>query len=333
MPHARLRTALATLAAFAAAALPACGGDPEDPELVRLDDRVFWGRYAIDAEHTEGGIYDDAEHAFYVGSLITGGVYRIDGATGRQTTLFEPAEPGAWWTLGMDLDPAERLLWVCAMDDRRALDEAHDYAGWLWGIDLVTGERVVREALGAAADGGTCTDVAVAADGTVYVNDRQNPRLYRRAPGGPVRLLVEDERLAGGVVGQNALLVTPDQRALLSLIYLPSRLVRVGLPDLEVSEVDIDGDFFDGVPPLSGADGMCHSPDGIHVMFTSQLNHLVPTDASWRAATSTTVDVDGSQTDCVATPAGPYLLNGQAVPFALGQETEPSALLRFDGPL
>lgn len=315
-------------------ALTACNDDPLVPDLVRVDDRAYHGRYAIAAEHTEGGIYDPADHAFYVGSLRTGGVYRIDANSGAQTTLFEPADdPGTWWTLGMDIDLVDRMLYVCAMDDRRALDEDHDYAGWLWGFDLDTGDRIIREALGDAADGGTCTDVAVADDGTVYINDRQNPRMYARPAGGPIALIVEDETLAGDLVGQNALVVTPDQTALLSLVYLPSKLVRIDLGDYSVREVEIDGDFFDGVPPLSGADGMTLDGDGVLVMFTSQLNRLVPLDGSWREAVSTTIEVDSGMTDIVQTPAGPYLLNGQAVMFALGQDPDPSALLRFEGEL
>ena len=324
---------------FLAAALAApcllagCEDDPEIPAIVEIDDRSFWGQYPITADFTEGGIYDPAAHAFYVGSLGSGGVYRVDAETGVQTTLFEPAEAGSWWTLGMDLDVVDNRLYVCAMDDRRELDEEHDYAGYLWGFDLGTGERIIRQPLGEAADGGTCTDVAVAEDGTVYVNDRQNPRLYAFADGA-LEMIVENDLLAGGLVGQNALVVTRDQSALLSLVYLPSRLVRIDLADLSVSEVDVDGDFSDLTPALSGADGMAHDGDGgVLVMFTTQLNRLVPVTPAWREAVSTTVDVDGSMTDVVQTPAGPYLLNGQAVRFALGSDTDPSALRRFVGEL
>lgn len=324
---------LLLLATLTAPCLLACGDDPEAPPLVEVDDRNFWGQYPINAAHTEGGIYDPAGHAFFVGSLGSGGVYRVDAETGVQSTLFEPAEPGVWWTLGMDLDVVDNRLYVCAMDDRRELDEAHDYAGWLWGFDLASGERVVRLALGDAADGGTCTDVAVAEDGTVYVNDRQNPRLYAYADGA-LEMIVEDDELAGGLVGQNALVVTPDQSALLSLVYLPSKLVRIDLGDYSVREVEIDGDFSDLTPALSGADGMAlDGEDGVLVMFTSQLNRLVPVTPAWREAVSTTVDVEGGQTDIVETPAGHYMLNGQAVDFALGSDPDPSVLRRFVGEL
>lgn len=327
-----LRPFLSAALALCAFSGLACDDDPADPGLVEIDDRSYWGQYPITADHTEGGIYDPAGHAFFVGSLGSGGVYRIDAATGVQTTLFEPDEPGVWWTLGMDLDVVDNTLYVCAMDDRRELDEEHEYAGWLWAFDLATGERVIRQALGEAADGGTCTDVAVAEDGTVYVNDRQNPRMYA-FDDGDLELIAEDDALAGGLVGQNALVVTPDQSALLSLVYLPSRLVRIDLGDYSVSEVDIDGDFSDLTPALSGADGMTLDGEDALVMFTSQLNRIVPVTPAWREAVSTTVDVESGMTDIVQTPAGPYLLNGQAVTFALGGDPDPSVLRRFVGEL
>jgi sugar lactone lactonase YvrE len=298
-------------------------------------ERRFAGRYALDAEFTEGGIYDPAGHAFFFGSLSTGGVYRVDANTGEQTTLFEPDGPGVWWTLGMDIDPVDGRLYVCAMDDRRELDEEHDYAGYLWGFDLATGDRVVDRDLRAAADGATCTDVAVGVDGTIFVNDRENPRLYTyRTQSEELTQWVEDDALSGGIVGQNALVALPDGSGVLSLIYLPSRLVHVALPDGRITEVDIDGDFFDGLPALSGADGMTLDDDGsLLVAFTSQLNRVRPTLADWSTAESTTVDVPAGMTDVVHTPGGVYLLNGQAVSFALGRDPEPFALVRFEGDL
>ncbi len=311
---------------------PADGALP-DPDAAIIVERNFHDSYPIVADFTEGGIYDPTGHAFFVSSLASGGVYRIDANTGAESTLFEPDEPGVWWTLGMDLDVPANMLYVCAMDDRRELDEDHDYAGYLWGFDLDTGERVLSRALGDAAIGGTCTDVAVAADGTVYVNDRENPRLYAMPPGEQLELVLIDDALSGGIVGQNALLVLPDQSALLSLVYLPSRLVRISLPELVVSEVEIEGDFFDGLPALSGADGMAMSGGSLLVMFTSQLNRIRPLTGDWVDAISSTVDVESGMTDVVHTPEGDYLLNGQAVQFGFGRDHDPSLLLRYEGDL
>lgn len=323
--------------------LAACNGTPADPAIdptpepapdpVQVDGRTFLGEYPIRADFAEGGVYDPEGHAFFVGSLATGAVYRVDAATGRQTTVFEPDEPGVWSTLGMDLDAFDNRLWVCAMDDRRGLGEAHDFAGHLWGIDLATGRRAIERPLGNAAEGGTCSDVAAARDGAVYVNDRDNPRVYMYADG-QLELLVEDAALTGRAGGQSALVMTPDQGALLSLVYRPARLVRVDLDDLSVSVVDIDGPFSDDAGVDFGADGIALDGEGgALVAFTSQLNRLVPASPAWRGARSTTVNVEGGLTDVIATPAGPYLLNGQSLAFTAGDDPRPARLRRFDGEL
>lgn len=292
------------------------------------DGGVFRERYPLGARYPEGGTFDPTGNAFYVGSLGDGTVRRVDPATGAETVVFTESAPGRWWTLGMDVDVTRRRLWVCAMDDRSPPPRA----GSIWVFDLTTGARVANHALSAARPDATCTDVAVAADGVGYVVDREQPNVYRvELTAGP-SLFVTDPALAAGVVGQNSVVVLPDQSALLSLVYLPSSLVRVGLADRSVRRVTIDGMFRDPTL-LAGADGMTLANGSAWVAFTSRLVRVRPTGADWSAATATYADVPSGMTDVVNSPGGLYLLNGQAVRFALNNPPEPFALARFDGDL
>lgn len=293
---------------------------------------VWLDVYPIQAQFPEGGIYDTEDHAFYVGSLGDGSVHRIDAATGDETVMFTPDEPGVWWTLGMDVDVERRLLWVCAMDDQRDMtDDDPPYDGYVWVFDLLTGERVANHDLSDAFATATCTDVAVTEDGTAYVVDREHPNIYRINDAG-VSLFTSDDKLDGLVVGQNAVSVLPDESALLVIVYLDSELLRVDLTTGAVTEVDIDGSFFDAAF-LGGADGMTLADGSAWVAFTSELVRVDPTTAGWGQAKATEVDVDSGMTDVVATPNGLYLLNGQAVKFALDQDTDPFQLVRFTGAL
>lgn len=287
-------------------------------------------RYPLEARFPEGGTYDPVEGAFYVGSLDDGSVHRVDRATGAETVFFEETAPGTWWTLGMDVDVARRRLLVCAMDDQREVtSEDPPYLGYVWEFDLGTGTRTAVYDLSDAAVRATCTDVTSTSDGTLYVTDREHPNVYRIADG-RVELFATDDLLAGGVVGLNAIVPTPSEDALLAIVYLRSRLVRIDLATRAVSDVVIDGDFSDLTPALSGADGMAMLPDGrLLVAFTSQLNTLVATTADWRAASSSTVDVAEGMTDVIVAEGVPYLLNGQSVRFALGQDPDPFELVRF----
>lgn len=307
------------------AANPDAGADADVP-------RSFRASYSLSARFTEGGTYDPATHSFFVGSLADGTVHRVDAETGAQRLLFRESAAGTWWTLGMDVHVARRRLAVCAMDDRRARgDSAHPYDGFVWVFDLDTGARVARHALADAFGTATCTDVAYAADGTLYVCDREHPMIYRVDTAGVVTTFIADSLLSGSVVGQNALVMLPDQSALLSLIYLPSRIVRVGIRDRNVANVSLRGSFFDGLPPLSGADGMTLSGTDLLVAFTSQVTRVRPSLGDWSAASTATVDVPSGMTDIVHTPGGDYLLNGQSLVFALGATPDPSRLVRFVG--
>lgn len=206
------------------AAAPADGDAEADAsdeaDAAEPDPRNFRPVYPLEAEFTEGRIYDDVDHAFYVGSLADGSVHRVDANTGLDELFFSPDEPGVWWTLGMAVDAC------CA-----------------------------------------------------------------------------------------------------------AQQVHIRLPDGALTEVDIDGDFFDGLPPLSGADGMAWDGGSVLVAFTSQLNRITPVLGDWGRATSDTVDVPVGMTDVVTTPGGAYLLNGQAVDFAFDFVPDPFRLVRFDGDL
>lgn len=292
----------------------------------------FQATYDFEGEFPEGGIYDAEGHRFFVGSLGDGAVRQIDAQSGAETVLFEESAEGTWWTLGMDVDPRTDRLYVCAMDDRRGSSDAVPYDGYVWVFDLITGERIANHDLGDVRDDATCTDVVVAADGSAYVCDRENPRIYRIAPSGELSVLADDPLLGGGI-GQNALVVLPDQSALLSLIYLSAKIVHVDLADGAVRDVEIDGGFIDRAPALSGADGMAWDDGTVLVAFTSQLTRVTPSTADWIHADALSVDVEAGMTDVVMTPAGAYLLNGQAVTFALGGEPEPSRLVRVEGEL
>lgn len=303
---------------------------PEDAPPADAGPRSFRASYPLLVRFPEGGTYDPRSHRFFVGSLGDGSVRQIDAATGLEEGFYQESATGRWWTLGMDVDVARRRLAVCSMEDRRSLgDSSRPYAGYVLVFDLDTGIRVARHALAGAFDRATCTDVAYAADGTVYVCDREHPRIYQLSPRGALTTFVTNDRLAGGVVGQNAIVVLPDQSALLSLVYLPSRLVRVDLRTRAVADVSIRGDFFDGLPLLSGADGMTLSGDSLIVAFTSQVTRLRPSLGDWSAASATTTDVPEGMTDVVHTPGGDYLLNGQAVAFAFERATTPFQLVRL----
>ncbi len=289
---------------------------------------TFEDSYSLTAQYPEGGTYDPLEGDFYIGSLGDGSVHRVNANTGAEEVIFTESAPGKWWSLGMDVDVVRRRLWVCAMDDR----SPNPRAGFIWIFDLNTGMRVKNYALDFAAASATCTDVALTQDGNGYVSDREQGNVYRVDFDGGPTLFTSSPDLSASVVGQNSLVVLPDQSALLDILYLPSSLVRIDLLDGSVRPVDITGKFSD-FSPLAGADGMAYSNGSVYVAFTSNFIRVTPTVADWSQATSVSENVPSGMTDVIATPGGLYLLNGQSVRFALGTTPDPFALVRYTGAL
>ncbi len=296
------------------------GGAPEKP----ID---FQDSYALDAQFPEGGAYDAETGAFYVGSLLDGSVHSVDATTGAESVLFSESAAGTWWTLGMDVDVARRKLWVCAMND-----DDDPRSGHVWIFDLETGARTAAYDLRDAAEDASCTDVAVTSDGLAYVTDREQGNVYVVDEDLGPTLFTSSPDLEAALVGQNSVVVLPDESALLAILYSPSSLARIDLTTGEVSTVEIDGKFSD-FSFLAGADGMTYRDGSVYVAFTSVLIRVTPSFADWSQATSEYEDVPSGMTDVISTPGGLYLLNGQAIRFALGSETDPFELKRYTGSL
>ncbi len=295
-------------------------------------DPTFLDQYPLTAQFPEGGIYDPVDHAFYVGSLGDGSVHRVDAGTGEETVFFEESAPGAWWTLGMAVDEQRRRLWVCAMENLAGTGADPAYDGYVWVFDLETGTRQAVFPLSDADPEATCTDLTLTADGSAYVVDRDFGNVYKVDVDNGPSLFASDDVLVAAFVGQNAAITLPDESAIVVAIYLPSRLARVDLQTGAVLDIDISGDFADAAF-LAGADGMVYSNGDLYVTFSSELVKVSPVLADWSAVVAVAVDVPDGMTDVVSTPGGLYLLNGQAIRYALDQAPDPFALTRFTGNL
>jgi len=282
----------------------------------------------LEGTYPEGGAFDPSEELFFVGTLEGGDVYRIDPRDGASELFFEGSKPGMWMTLGMAIDDQRRRLWVCAADRQE-----DPYTGEVWVIDLDSGVREHVIELMAGDEAAWCEDIAVAGDGRAYATDRENPNIYRIDESWEASLFASDDALGSNLIGQNGIVVLPGDEMLIAAVHLPSRLNRVSLADGTVTPIEIEGDFIDaGIG--SGADGMVYVDGALYVIFDGELARVEPTLGDWSAVYSTAVELPRGLTDVVDTPAGLYLINGQAIRFAFGQEPNgPFQLVRYTGDL
>ncbi len=282
--------------------------------------------YPLEVTYPEGGAFDPVDGVFVMGTLEGGSVFTVDPLDGQATVLHEPSEPGTWISLGMAVDAPRHRLWVCA-----ANRDTRPFTGEIWVFDLSAGERTHVVPLMYDGAPAWCEDVAVASNGTAFATDRENPNIYVVDDSFSAELLVSDELLGSPILGQNGIIVLPGDEALLAAIHAPASLNHVSIADGTVTPVEISGDFTD-VGLGVGADGMVWVDDALFVVFDGKLARVTATTDDWSAAESTTVEWPRGLTDVLATPAGLYLLNGQAIQFALGQrQLGPFELRRFNG--
>jgi sugar lactone lactonase YvrE len=203
----------------------------------------------------EGVAYDPATKSFFVSSIRKRKVVRVD-ASGQVTDFVKPAQGGLRSAAGIAADPKRRSLWVAseAMPHMEGFRKGDPPASALFEFDLDTG-MLRRELRPPASDPPAAfDDLAVAADGRVYVNDGRNPRIWTLAPGArALELFVESDAFRG----TQGLASTPDGKSLYVSDY--SRLFRVDVASKRVTPL--------AVPPdaaLNGVDGLVYAGGSLY---------------------------------------------------------------------
>lgn len=231
----------------------------------------------------ESVAFDPLSRAFYTGSLVLGNVLRTDAVTGAQSELFAGNGPGEWLVLGLEVDAPRRRLWVCTVQGKTMI------RGEVWLFDLDSGERTLTVDLEDAAPGALCTDFAVHSDGSVYVTDREAGRIHHIDPEVPngLSIYVSDPQLAPELIGQNGIVLSPNEHALISEKYLPQKLVRVDLTipaSPVVTTLDLDFGDLDG-----GADDMVVRDGRAYLVMEDRIAEVTFDDEDWTSGSVTGV--------------------------------------------
>jgi hypothetical protein len=131
----------------------------------------------------------------YVGSW-KGIVYRARPGEALATPWIKPsAENGLLTILGVLPDDRAGWVWVCSVP-APARDPPAPGTSALMAFDMKTGEQ--RLNLSFPAPASVCNDITLAKDGTAYISDTPNGRIFRvRAQMKSLELFVQDEQLKG----------------------------------------------------------------------------------------------------------------------------------------
>lgn len=292
--------------------LVACaGGDPKSSDSAAgSDDTVpLAASYTLEGDtlFPEGIAWSDSERAFFVGSLTEGSIVRVD-PDATQTTVFQP-DSGVWMTLGMKVDEGAGELLVCAVEDYGT--EAPQSV--LQRFAVADGSLLEQVEL---APGAVCNDVAVAADGRVWITEREGPRLWTVAPGGSTaEVFAEGALLEPEVIGCNGVVVV-DENTVLVGKYAPGRILRFDPADPgSLEEVAVGGDGLGSLP--DGADGMFLDGDTLLVAANGTWFTVESSDG-WATATTTAHTPPAAIAAVTVAEGRRFGLKGEVVPFVLG---------------
>jgi len=134
-----------------------------------------------------------SDGTLFIGSYGTGGIYRAAAGQDVATLWIAPTDDGLGRVLGLLVDEPRGQLWACTAG-AQATPEQAAAPGSIRALDLATGRTLARHAF---EDGGSCNDMTVAEDGTVYATDFARGRILRLRPGDTTfRTWAADARLA-----------------------------------------------------------------------------------------------------------------------------------------
>jgi streptogramin lyase len=121
----------------------------------------------------------------FIGRLGEGGVVQANPRTGAVALFVAPGAGGSRSITGVFADDTSGTLWVCS-NDLSALggpSDSRDRGSALKGFDLRTG--TAKRSIPLPGPQAFCNDIAVDANGAVYVTDSAAPNVLRLPPRAP----------------------------------------------------------------------------------------------------------------------------------------------------
>jgi sugar lactone lactonase YvrE len=168
--------------------------------------------------------------AIYVGSLGSGGVFRVKPNGTTAEVWIKPAAGGSRSIFGVLADDKSHTLWACSNDlsGLGVVIPSDETGSYLKGFDLATGALKVSVKL--PGEKVLCNDITVGPDGAAYVSNTYGTQVFRLAPGGKTLEVWADDPLlappAGGGAGLDGLAFGADGNLYIDT-YNPGELFRI----------------------------------------------------------------------------------------------------------
>jgi streptogramin lyase len=248
-------------------AMPALGGAPLTHEQVAAVAAYLW-----DAGHRKSTLPSEiripgarvfpesltstSDGTILIGSIGTGSVFRASPAATSAEVWLTLGSADNQAVLGVLADERSKTLWACVSALSPPTDNAK--SSRLEAVDLHSGEVKARYALPTAAS--FCNDIAVAADGTVYVTDTNNMEILRL-----------DTRAARLAVWAGAGAFGPKGGVLDGIAVVQNRVIVNTYATHKLFAVDINTDGSAGAITELKLNRPIHAPDGMRPFGVNSL--------------------------------------------------------------
>ncbi|MUG94579.1 gluconolaconase [Scytonema sp. UIC 10036] len=202
------------------------------------------------------GITRASNGTLYVGSVTSGRILRIN-PKGKIETFF-PGSDEVFAATSLRLDEQRGILWGTSPDFLGVRDpngKTSRRPHRIFAIDTRTG-KVLRVIL--MPDGGFGNDIALDANGGVYLTDSVRPRIYYLAPGADrLRVWAEDARFTSQEIGLSGIARRSDGVTIVGL-FSTGQLFKV----IQESQGEVKVEAIPLERKLENPDGMQFAPDG-----------------------------------------------------------------------
>lgn len=271
--------------------------------------------------YPEGVAYDGGSKIFYVSSVTTGTIGKVD-AQGNYTKLYE--DPALKSSFGMKVDAKRHRLWVCTGDpnySRYADSSTYKKMIRLIGIDMATGKKTDEVDLSNLYPGKHfANDLAIDDMGNIYITDSYSPAIYKVDPQMKASVLTTSDWFKSEDLGLNGIVWSPKGYLIVDHNSSGS-LFKIDLRDPQrITRITTKGFY-------PGADGLLWDASGNLVMAQNKGVHRVVALSSKDNWQSADLASSTAATDRFIQPSTLALRDGQlyALNSKLNELSDPTA--------
>lgn len=156
----------------------------------------------------EGIAYDKEAGVFYIGSIYKKKIIRAD-LNGTASDFKGEREDGLMDVLGMKIDGARRILWVCSYAGG-GYERDKGSAG-IFKYDLRTGRLIKKYIAGGKNGSHLFNDIAIKDNGDIFFTDSEDSRIYSIKTG---KDIIEEFFPPGILKYPNGIVLSPDEKYL-----------------------------------------------------------------------------------------------------------------------